>query len=77
MANLSDEPFEKVINDKDLDEIQAIIRNEQVWGVVQCDNCNYWGRMEGIIDGQNKKVIQFVCPECTCVEYVNNPEVRG
>lgn len=59
------------------DEIEGLLINEQVWGVVQCDNCNYWGRMEGIIDHNNKKVIQFVCPECTAVEYVKNPEYGG
>lgn len=59
------------------DEIPAILMNEQVWGIVQCNNCEYWGRMEGIIDVQNKKVIQFICPECSVVEYVDNPERRA
>jgi hypothetical protein len=59
------------------EDIEAFIRNEEVWGVVQCNNCLYWGRMEGIIEASNRKVIAFVCRECNSIEYVKNPDYNG
>lgn len=51
--------------------------NEEVWGVVQCFNCDYSGRMEGVIEYDDKRYIKFVCPECKAVEPVRNPEYIG
>lgn len=61
----------------DEDVIHAMLMNEEVWGTVQCDNCRYWGRMEGIIEANDKRVIKFVCPECNSIEIVDNPERKG
>lgn len=79
MTELQDEPFEKVVDDKDLDTIEAFVRNEQVWGTVQCygPGCSYFGRMEGIIEGDNRKLILFVCPECNSIERVRNYDYIG
>jgi hypothetical protein len=71
MSRLSDEPFEKVADDKD---IQATLAVEHVWGTVQCNNCKFWGRMDGYIEPGDDKFIKFVCPKCNCVERVRNPE---
>jgi hypothetical protein len=63
------------------EDIEAVSRTEEVWGVVQCNGynddatvCTYWGRMTGYIQPDNKKVITFVCPECNSVEDIKNPE---
>jgi Zn finger protein HypA/HybF involved in hydrogenase expression len=71
MSQLKDEPFEKMADDK---ELEAVLAVEKVWGTVQCNECRYWGRMDGYIQPDNKKIIQFVCPECSAVEQVRNPE---
>jgi hypothetical protein len=72
MSKLSDEPFEKLVDDKDLEGFEI---NEEVVGVVQCA-CGYWGKMDGIIQWNNKKDIVFICPTCKSVERVRNPEWR-
>lgn len=53
-------------------EVDAFLRSEKVQGTVQCYNCNYWGEMTGYIESDNRKVIQFVCPECKTIEQVSN-----
>lgn len=58
------------------DEVFAFPMVEEVYGVVQCFNCDYFGRMDGFIDPRNKKEINFRCPECEALEVVKNPEVR-
>lgn len=73
MANLSEEPLEKIEDDK----LEGWERNEEVWGVVQCHDCGYWGRMDGVVEASNKKEIVFVCPKCKSVERVKNPEFEG
>lgn len=72
MTELAEEPIEKVVNDKDL--IEAWDMNEEVWGVVQCNSCQYWGKMDGVIEASDKKWIKFVCPSCSALEKVKNPE---
>lgn len=72
MSKLQDEPVEKVVNEKDL--IPAMDFNEEVYGMVQCNHCKYWGRMDGVIEHHDKKWIKFVCPECDALERVRNPE---
>lgn len=57
--------------------VYAMDMNEEVWGVVQCNTCKYWGRMDGIIEFDNKKVIVFICPQCNSIERVKNPEALG
>jgi aspartate carbamoyltransferase regulatory subunit len=56
--------------------VEGFELNEEVWGIVQCYNteCRYRGRMEGIIQWNNKKDIVFICPKCATVERVKNPE---
>jgi hypothetical protein len=70
VAELGDD-LQKAEDSKDL---QAILAVERVWGVVQCNNCRYWDKMDGYIQPDNPKIIQFICPECGCVENVKNPE---
>lgn len=72
MSELEDEPLEKVVDDKDL--IEAFNMNEEVEGVVGCQNCDFWGKMTGWIEANDRKVIKFVCPKCRAVEQVKNPE---
>lgn len=75
MAELRDEEFEKAVDDKlDASAIEAWDRNEEVWGVIQCQQCNYWGKMEGICEASDKRWIKFVCPKCSSLERVRNPE---
>lgn len=72
MSRLTDEPFEKVIDDKDL--VPAMIMVEKVVGTVQCNNCSFWGKMDGYIDPDEKRFIKFICPSCDALEFVTNPE---
>jgi Zn finger protein HypA/HybF involved in hydrogenase expression len=73
MAELKDEPFEKMVDDKDL-TIEAMVMNETISGVVNCNNCEYWGKMNGYIEADDRKNIKFVCPECNSIEFVRNRE---
>lgn len=75
MSELQDEPIEKVLDDKDLaEDMLAYELNEEVWGTLKCYNCGYRGRMEGVIPHQDKRNIVFVCPECSTIERVKNPD---
>jgi Zn finger protein HypA/HybF involved in hydrogenase expression len=74
LSKLQEEPFEKVVDDKDLVEAMAMV--EEVYGTVQCNNCQYWGKMEGWIEPNDKKNIKFVCPKCNALELVTNPELK-
>lgn len=58
------------------DEVIAFPMVEEVWGTIECYNCDYFGRMTGYIMPQNKKEINFKCPECEALEVVQNPETR-
>ena len=61
-----------------MSEVEAFEYNEEVWGIVQCYNkeCRFRGRMEGIIQHDNKREIIFFCPKCNTVERIKNPEVN-
>lgn len=72
MTELSDEPLEKVADTKDM--VEAMDFHEKVYGTVQCNNCKFWGRMDGIIEANDKQMIKFVCPKCGGLEKVKNPE---
>lgn len=73
LATLSDDGNLDDIS-KGLDEVHAIDQTEEVWGVVQCNECTFWGRMDGYIESTDKRFIKFVCPECKSLELVKNPE---
>lgn len=70
MTELS-EDFDEAVNTKELDAILAV---ERVYGTVQCNACRYWGRMDGYIEPADLKIIKFICPKCSVVESVKNPE---
>ncbi len=77
MSRLVDEPFEKAVDDKlesQTDIIEAFEHNEEVSGTVQCQNCSHWGSMLGIIEAADSKWIKFICPKCSSLEKVRNPE---
>jgi hypothetical protein len=74
VAQLQDEPFEKVVDDKDMMEVFSMV--ERVYGVVQCNHCRFWGRMDGYIEPHDRGVIKFACPECKALEVVANPEAK-
>lgn len=59
------------------DEREAFGMNEDVYGVVQCATCAYWGRMEGVIEWTDRKLIKFICPDCNAIELVKNPDYVG
>lgn len=65
--------------DDSSDILEGFDRAEEVWGTVQCFNggCEYFGRMEGVILADDKKFINFVCPDCNTIEKVANPEHIG
>jgi Zn finger protein HypA/HybF involved in hydrogenase expression len=75
MSSLNDEDLESISKGLD-DSIEAVLQVEQVYGVVQCNECSYWGRMDGWIEPNDVKFIKFVCPECNSIELVKNPEVK-
>ncbi len=57
------------------DVIEARIQTEEVWGMIQCYNCDYRGKMTGYIEhAVDPKKIKFVCPECNTIEVVRNPD---
>jgi hypothetical protein len=60
----------------DDDEVIAFPMVEEVSGIVECYSCDYFGRMTGYIMPDNRKQINFKCPECEALEVVQNPEVR-
>lgn len=77
LENLSDDNLESIAKGLDENSIEAVLQVEEVWGVVQCNECNYWGRMPGFIEPNDKRFIKFVCGKCNSVELVSNPEHNG
>lgn len=76
MSRLQDEPLEKLMDDKDLSQDMDVYElNEEVWGVLECYNCDYSGKFNGVIPASDKRWINFVCPKCRTIERVRNPEV--
>jgi Zn finger protein HypA/HybF involved in hydrogenase expression len=74
MSHLNDEELQSIAKGLDEKDIEAILQVEKVWGTVQCNECDFWGRMDGFIEPQDKRFIKFVCPECSSLELVGNPE---
>lgn len=75
VSKLVDEPFEKIVDDKlEEDLIEAFEHNEEVQGIIQCQNCQYWNKMVGYIEYTDRKVIKFICPKCQSLERVRNPD---
>lgn len=74
MSRLKDEPLEKASDDKELSAVMAV---ERVFGTVQCNECRFWGKMDGYIEPHDRKIIKFICPDCNTLELVTNPEYRG
>jgi hypothetical protein len=58
------------------EEIEAFELNEEVWGTLKCyaEDCGYRGRMEGIIQYNNRREIIFICPKCKTIERIKNPD---
>jgi Zn finger protein HypA/HybF involved in hydrogenase expression len=73
---LDDEKLEGISKGLD-DSIEAILQVEEVVGVVQCNECSFWGRMPGYIEPPDTRFIKFICPKCNTVETVKNPESIG
>lgn len=73
MSGLSDgmDSIQKGLDEK---TIEAVHQVEEVYGIVQCNECSFWGRMPGYIEPHDRAKIKFVCPECNSLEIVANPE---
>lgn len=57
------------------EQVEAYLAVEEVEGIVQCNKCEFWGKMTGYIEhNKDPKFIKFVCPECDTIELVRNPE---
>ncbi len=77
MSQLQDEPLEKMVNDKLSEDIEVYEFNEEVEGRLRCYSCGYKGMFQGVIPAQDKRYINFVCPECNVLERVKNPEAQN
>jgi len=58
----------------DKEPLEAMMMHEQVEGIIQCNNCDFWGKMSGYIEANDNKYIKFVCKECNAIELVLNPD---
>jgi hypothetical protein len=61
--------LKKKIEQENPEEQKLQVRNK-FQATIQCDGCEYWGKMEGGVLVDDPQTAVFICPECESLKKV-------